>query len=77
MREPVGGRLLIIQIYDHQSSVSQSGVPIMVLDSWEHAYYLQYQNRKAEFFEEGWNVWNWRDIALRFQGAQKLEFKVG
>ena len=74
--EPVGRRLLITQIYDHQSNLSQGGVPLMVLDAWEHAYYLQYQNRKAEFFEEVWNLWNWHDIAARFQGARKLELSV-
>ncbi len=74
--EPLGGRLLITQIYDHQSNLSQSGVPLMVLDAWEHAYYLQYQNRKAEFFEKVWNLWNWQDIAGRFEGAQKLELRV-
>jgi Fe-Mn family superoxide dismutase len=71
--EPVGQRLIITQVYDHQSNVSQGGAPVMVLDAWEHAYYLQYQNRKAEFFEAVWNVWNWRDIAARFEAARKLD----
>jgi Fe-Mn family superoxide dismutase len=74
--EPLGERLLITQIYDHQSNLSQSGVPLMVLDAWEHAYYLQYENRKMEFFEKVWNLWNWHDIAARFEGAQKLTLKV-
>jgi Fe-Mn family superoxide dismutase len=74
--EPVGERLLITQIYDHQSNLSQSGVPVMVLDAWEHAYYLQFQNRKAEFFDALWNLWNWRDISGRFLGARKLELRV-
>ncbi|HET6372481.1 MAG TPA: superoxide dismutase [Candidatus Polarisedimenticolia bacterium] len=71
--EPIGRRLLITQIYDHQSNLAQAGVPLMVIDAWEHAYYLQYQNRKTEFFEAVWNVWNWRDIARRFEAARKLE----
>lgn len=74
--EPVGARLLITQIYDHQSNLSQAGVPVMVLDAWEHAYYLQYQNRKTDFFESLWQLWNWRDIAGRLKGAQQLELKV-
>src|SRR5678815_1970293 len=73
--EPIGQRLLITQIYDHQSNLAQGGVPLMVIDAWEHAYYLQYQNRKAEFFEAIWNVWNWKDIAHRFEAARKL--KIG
>jgi Fe-Mn family superoxide dismutase len=70
--EPLGRRLLATQIYDHQSNLSQSGVPLMVLDAWEHAYYLQYENRKSEFFEASWNIWNWQDIAARFEAARKL-----
>ncbi len=67
--EPVGQRLLITQVYDHQSNLAQGGVPLMVIDAWEHAYYLQYQNRKAEFFEAVWNLWNWKDIAQRYRAA--------
>jgi Fe-Mn family superoxide dismutase len=73
--EPIGQRLLITQIYDHQSNLAQGGVPLMVIDAWEHAYYLQYQNRKTEFFEAIWNVWNWKDISHRFEAARKL--KIG
>lgn len=68
--EPVGGRLLTAQIYDHQSNHSQAGVPLMVLDAWEHAYYLQYENRKKEFFEAVWNLWDWADISARFEQAR-------
>ena len=64
--EPVGKRLLTTQIYDHQSNLSQGGLPILVIDAWEHAFYLQYQNRKTEFFDAIWNVWNWQDVAERF-----------
>ncbi len=70
--EPLGARLLITQIYDHQSNLNQSGVPLLVLDAWEHAYYLQYQNRKAEFFGACWNVFNWPDVARRFEVARRL-----
>ena len=68
--EPIGKRLLITQIYDHQSNLAQGGVPLMVIDAWEHAYYLQYQNRKAEFFEAMWAMWNWRDITARYASNQ-------
>jgi superoxide dismutase, Fe-Mn family len=68
--EPVAQRLLTTQIYDHQSNLAQGGLPIMVLDAWEHAYYLQYQNRKVDFFEAVWSVWNWQDIAERFEAVR-------
>jgi len=67
--EPMGEQLLITQIYDHQSNLAQGGVPLLVIDAWEHAYYLQYQNRKAEFFESLWKLWNWSDIEQRYAAA--------
>ena len=75
--EPIGKRLLITQIYDHQSNLAQAGVPLMVLDAWEHAYYLQYENRKAEFFEAVWKLWNWQDIAARYASALQLKIDIG
>jgi Fe-Mn family superoxide dismutase len=71
--EPLGRRLLITPIHDHQSNLSPGGVPLMVIDAWEHAYYLQYQSRKIEFFEAVWHLWNWDDIAGRFEAAQKQD----
>jgi superoxide dismutase, Fe-Mn family len=65
--EPIGRRLLVTQIEDHQSNVVEGGVPVMVLDAWEHAYYLQYENRKAEYFDAIWNVWNWESIGRRLE----------
>ena len=75
--EPIGKKLLITQIYDHQSNLAQAGVPLMVIDAWEHAYYLQYENRKTEFFEAIWNVWNWQDIAARYASASQLSIDIG
>lgn len=71
--EPVGGRLLTTQIYDHQSNLNQAGLPLLVLDAWEHAFYLQYQNRKTEFFEAVWNLWNWEDVSMRFEAARSID----
>ncbi|OGP82062.1 MAG: superoxide dismutase [Deltaproteobacteria bacterium RBG_13_65_10] len=74
--EPIGRKLFTTQIYDHQSNLSQGSIPLMVLDAWEHAYYLQYENRKMDFFEAVWNLWNWRDIAPRFDAARKLQISL-
>ena len=68
--EPLGQRLLVTQIYDHQSNVGQGSQPLFVIDAWEHAYYLQYKNVKAEFFKAVWNIVNWDDVAQRFQAAR-------
>jgi len=74
--EPLAQRLLTCQIYDHQSNLSQSGVPLMVIDAWEHAYYLQYKNQKTEFFKAVWNLWNWEDVSSRFKAARKLDLQL-
>ena len=70
--EPLGARLLITQIYDHQSNLNQSGVPLLVLDAWEHAYYLQYQNRRADYVDAIWNLVDWRDVAARLDRARDV-----
>ena len=75
--EPLGQRLFIEQIYDHQGNVGQSGVNLLVIDAWEHAYYLQYENRRPEYTEAIWNVVNWDDVSDRFQRAQTLELVTG
>ncbi|MDA8361042.1 MAG: superoxide dismutase [Gammaproteobacteria bacterium] len=71
--DPAGKRLMTTEIHDHQSETTTGGIPIMVLDAWEHAYYLQYHNDKARFFEAVWNIWNWKDIAARFERAQAAD----
>ena len=68
--EPAAERLITAQIYDHQGNVTQAGTPLLVLDAWEHAFYLQYQNRKTEFFDAVWNVWDWEDVAARYKAAR-------
>src|SRR5690242_2219296 len=70
--EPLGQRLYIEQIYDHQGNTGQSGVPLLVIDAWEHAYYLQYQNRRADYIAAIWNIVNWDDVAKRFERARHL-----
>jgi superoxide dismutase, Fe-Mn family len=74
--EPMAERLLTCQVYDHQSNLSQGGVTLMVIDAWEHAYYLQYENRKGEFFKAAWSLWNWDDVAGRLAAARKLDLRV-
>jgi Fe-Mn family superoxide dismutase len=48
----------------------------MVIDAWEHAYYLQYKNAKTEFFNAVWNLWNWRDVASRLRAARQVDLQV-
>ena len=72
--EPLGERLFIEQVYDHQGNVGQSGQLLLVLDAWEHAYYLQYENRRPEYVEAIWNVFNWADVSARFDRARDVVF---
>jgi superoxide dismutase, Fe-Mn family len=74
--DPIGGRLAVLQIKDHQSTTVQSSVPLMVLDAWEHAYYLQYHNEKGRYFEAIWNLWNWQDIAMRLTRVRGLDVSL-
>jgi len=64
--EPVGQRLVVHQVLDHQDNVAAGSLPIFVIDGWEHAWYLQYKNVKADYVTAFWNVVNWADVAARF-----------
>jgi Fe-Mn family superoxide dismutase len=74
--DPLGRRLVTTQIHDHQSEITQGGVPLLVIDAWEHAYYLQYKNEKKKFFEALWNLWNWQDVQARYDLAIQLDLGV-
>ena len=74
--DPVIQRLGTTQIHDHQSEVTQGSFPLMVLDAWEHAYYLQYQTEKNKYFEAIWNLWNWEDVAQRFSSAKAVDVRL-
>lgn len=55
-----GGQIEVVQTYN-QDTVSGPLTPLVAIDAWEHAYYLQYQNRKADYFKAIWNVINWKE----------------
>jgi Fe-Mn family superoxide dismutase len=69
--EPLGQRLLIEQVYDHHGNVGNGSISLLVFDAWEHAFYLQYKNVKADFVAALWNLVNWADVAGRFDLARQ------
>src|SRR5262249_5132679 len=70
--EPIAQRLLTCQIYDHQSNLSQGGVALLVIDAWEHAYYLPYKKQKTACFKAVWNLGNGRDAQARTRAGRRL-----
>jgi Fe-Mn family superoxide dismutase len=67
--DPLGRRLYVEQIYDHQNNAGQGAVPLLVIDGWEHAFYLQYKNVKADYVEAFWQLVNWENVAARWSNA--------
>jgi len=68
--EPVSGRLIIEQLYDHHGNVGVGSTPLLVFDAWEHAYYLQYRNVRPDYVTRLWDLVNWADVAARYQAAK-------
>ena len=61
-----GTGLAIVSTANQDNPISDGATPIMGIDVWEHAYYLKYQNRRAEYVTNWWNVVNWDAVAARF-----------
>jgi Fe-Mn family superoxide dismutase len=70
--DPLGQRLYVEQVYDHQGNIGQAALPLLVIDIWEHAFYLQYKNVKADYVTAFWNLVNWADVARRYAQAKQL-----
>jgi Fe-Mn family superoxide dismutase len=67
--DSLGQNLLTFQLYDQQANVPLGIIPLLQVDMWEHAYYLQYKNVKADYVKAFWNVVNWADVQDRFAAA--------
>jgi Fe-Mn family superoxide dismutase len=68
--DSIGARLVVVQLYDQQSNIPMGLVPVVMLDVWEHAYYLDYLNVRADYIKAWWNIVNWADAAARFTRAR-------
>lgn len=69
--DPIGEQLIIQQLFDQQSNTAQGTVPIFQLDMWEHAFYLDYLNVKADYVKAIWNIADWQNVAQRLDAARE------
>jgi len=65
-----GGKLAVISTANQDCPLMTGQMPIMGIDVWEHAYYLKYQNRRADYLSAWWNVVNWNEVAARYAKAK-------
>ncbi|MEP0847860.1 MAG: superoxide dismutase [Phycisphaerae bacterium] len=68
--DPLAQRLLISQAEKHQNCGLWGVAPLLVIDVWEHAYYLKFQNRRADYIKAFFNVVNWGDVDARLKAAR-------
>ncbi len=66
-----GGKLAITSTANQDTPLSVGHIPLLTVDVWEHAYYLKYQNRRADYLGAFWNVVNWNDVVERYEQSLK------
>ncbi|KZE40934.1 MULTISPECIES: superoxide dismutase [unclassified Microbacterium] len=69
--DSIGENLVIQQFFDQQGQIVAGTVPLLLLDVWEHAYYLDYKNVRADYVKAFWNIANWADAQERFAAARE------
>jgi len=75
--DTIGKKLVIVQLYDQQGNVPVGLIPLLMLDMWEHAFYLQYKNVKADYVNAWWNVVDWANVQSRFALAASATSLLG
>jgi superoxide dismutase, Fe-Mn family len=69
--DSIGQRLIIVQFFDQQGNLPAGIVPLLMLDVWEHAYYLDYKNVRADYVKAFWNIANWGNAQDRLGAARE------
>jgi len=67
--DSIGGNVIIQQFFDQQSQFAAGTVPLLLLDVWEHAYYLDYKNVRADYVKAFWNIVDWGNVQSRLANA--------
>ncbi|CAI8294691.1 MAG: Superoxide dismutase [Mn/Fe] [Cellulomonadaceae bacterium TMED98] len=68
--DPIGAQLVIQQLFDQQANTAQGTIPVLQIDMWEHAFYLDYQNVKGDYVKAFWNIVNWENVQARLEAAR-------
>lgn len=74
--EPVGSQLTVEQVFDHQGNIGNGTIPLLVLDMWEHAFYLQYRTDKQKWVNNYWELVDWQDVSGRLDSVSRLELNL-
>ena len=70
--QPYTNGLIVLQCENHEKLTQWGCIPLLVIDVWEHSYYLKYKNKRADFVDAIFNIINWDNVARRLNGALKL-----
>ena len=69
--DSIGQQLIVQQFFDQQSNFAAGTIPVLLLDVWEHAYYLDYANVRADYVKAFWNIVDWANVEARFTTARE------
>jgi Fe-Mn family superoxide dismutase len=71
--QPMTDQLLILQCENHERLTQWGAIPLLVIDVWEHAYYLKYKNKRADFVDAVFSIINWDNVSMRLDYALKAK----
>lgn len=69
--DALGARPIVLQFFDQQANFPVGTIPLLMLDVWEHAYYLDYKNVRADYVKAFWNIVDWANVQARFTAARE------